>query len=77
MLEGADFEIELLGDSAEHEDFVLAVGMAVDEALAGEDLGEGFEFEIAGMIDFELFLMSIDSFDCMWLTQLSGLSSAI
>ncbi len=48
VLEGADFEIELLGDSAEHEDFVLAVGVGVDEAFASEDLGEGFEFEIAG-----------------------------
>ena len=48
MLEGADCKIELFGEAAEHEDFVLAVGMGVDEAVACEDLGEGFEFEVAG-----------------------------
>ena len=47
MLEGADLEPEILRDAAEHEDLVLSVGVAVDESLAGEDLGEGFEFEVA------------------------------
>lgn len=46
VLEGADFEIELFGNAAEHEDFILAVGVAVDETLAGEDLGEDLEFDI-------------------------------
>ena len=48
VLEGADFETELLGESAEHQDLVLAVGVAVHEAIAGEDLCEGFELEVAG-----------------------------
>ena len=46
VLEGADFEIELFGDAAEHEDFVLSVGVAVDEAFSGEDLGEGLKLEV-------------------------------
>ena len=53
VLEGADFESKLFGESAEHEDFVLAVGVAMDEAFAGEDLGEGFEFEVAPSIMIE------------------------
>jgi len=52
VLEGADFEAELFGDSAEHEDFILAVGVGMDEAVACEDLGEGFEFEVAGRDKF-------------------------
>ena len=47
VLERADREAELLRDAAEHQDLVLAVAVAVDEALAREDLGERLELEVA------------------------------
>ena len=51
VLECADFEIEIFGDAAEHEDLVLAVGVGVDKAISGEDLGEGNEFEVLAAFD--------------------------
>ena len=39
--------LEALHDAEEGEDFILPVAVAVDEPLAADDLGDGFEFEIA------------------------------
>src|SRR5690606_23605873 len=47
VLEGSDPEAEVLRDAAEHEDLVLPVAVAVDEPVASEDLGEGFELQVA------------------------------
>ena len=47
VLEGGDADVEGLHGAEEGEDFVLAIGVAMDEAGALEDLGEGLEFEVA------------------------------
>ena len=67
VLEGADLKAELLGDAAEHEDLVLAVGVAVDESVAGEDLGESFEFEVAGEVEY--FASKHSSFFVLFLSR--------
>src|SRR5690606_21304483 len=47
VLERADPEAELPGEPAQHQDLVLAVAVAVHEALAEQDLTERVELEIA------------------------------
>ena len=47
VLEGPDGEAEILGEADEHQDLVLAITVAVDEALAVEDLDERVELEVA------------------------------
>ena len=43
VLERPDLEAELVGDADEHQDFVGAVTVRVDEALAFEYLDEGLK----------------------------------
>ena len=47
VLEGPHGEAELVGEADEHEDLVLAVAVAVNDALAVEDLDERVELQVA------------------------------
>ena len=47
VLERGDVEAELVGQAHQHQDLVLPVGVAVDQPLAAQDLGEGFELQVA------------------------------
>ena len=47
MLEGGDFEPLLLGQAREHQDLVSAVAVNVNGARAGQQLGQGFQAEVA------------------------------
>ena len=47
VLEGRDLEAELVGDPQQHQDFVGAIGVRVDQPLALEDLDQRLELQIA------------------------------
>ena len=47
VLERRDLEAHLFGEADEHQDFVGAVAMRVDQALALEDFDERFELQVA------------------------------
>ncbi len=55
MLESANFEAEFLGDAEEHQDFVFAVAMRVNVALAFQHLNERLKAQIAARGN-EIFL---------------------
>ena len=46
MLEAADLHAELLHQAQQHQDFILAIGVAVNQVPAFEDFTCGFEFEV-------------------------------
>src|SRR5262249_2665891 len=47
VLEGADFEAEFLGDTKKHENFVFAIAVGVDVALAFENFDKRIEAKVA------------------------------
>ena len=47
VLEGRDLEAHLVGEADHHQDFVGAIAVRVDEALALEDLDERVELQVA------------------------------
>ena len=47
MLEAADLHAELLHQAQQHQDFVLAIGVAVNPAPTLENLAYRFELQIA------------------------------
>ena len=47
MLEAADLHAELLHQAQQHQDFVLAIGVAMNPAPAFEDFAYGFELKVA------------------------------
>ena len=47
VLEAADLDAEAFHQADEHEDFVLAIAVAMNPAPALEDFADGFEFEVA------------------------------
>ena len=47
VLERADLDLELSRHAEEREDFILPVGMAMDESFAAQDFRDRFELKIA------------------------------
>ncbi len=55
VLEGADFEAEFIRDANEHQDFIGAIAVGVDVALAFEDFNERIEADVAARRNEILF----------------------
>src|SRR5438093_128566 len=62
VLERPDLESEIIRHAHEHEDFILAVRMAMDYALALEDLENSIELKIATRRNFRFSTFEI--FEC-------------
>ena len=51
VLQRLDLEAEAVGDAQQHQDFVGAVAVAVDLQVALEDVGQGFQAQVAARFD--------------------------